>query len=261
MTLVIAVGFLVVTYSAFSGSQAPGSIDQAMSNIDMLQKLLVVGCMAAIVGTTYMFWGEETLPISQLVVAASLFFAPLYLPAIMGGASSPSKPGAAALATIQLGGIVLGILAILVLVADSVRRVKERAKQSSRTDQLKREKGIKEEKYVSFVLMGKTWHLPKIVSERSLQERKYRVLVLYVIAAFAGVYVLLRDPLLAMVGGMVGSMDKVFASMTYQKPGQITGNIAATSLPIVEVLLICFMIIALSYALKIVEHVIFKPQK
>ena len=37
LTLVIAVGFLVVTYSAFSGSQAPGSIDQAHAAVEYVE--------------------------------------------------------------------------------------------------------------------------------------------------------------------------------------------------------------------------------
>jgi hypothetical protein len=168
LATLVAVALLVFTaYTFASGVPHGASADQAMANIDLLQKLLLVGIIALIVGSTYMFWGEETLPVLQLVLAGALYFAPLYVPMIIGDPAH--EVAGAALGTLQTGGLAMGALALMVLVVDLSIRVKQRAKEGARADQLKYGKGIKEEKEVQNVFMGKCWQLPfcrKFVREK-----------------------------------------------------------------------------------------------
>lgn len=171
LCLAIGVGFLLVTYSAFGGTQPPTNTAQALSNIGILQKLVLVGGIAAVVGTSYAFWGEETLGVFQLAASAALFFAPFYVPSLLGGGygGSPHQVAATALAAIQLGGTVMGGLSLIVLVIDIANRVRQRAKEGARADQLKYGKGLKEEKEINNVFMGRCWQLPfcrKFVREK-----------------------------------------------------------------------------------------------
>lgn len=331
LAVLIAVGFLASTYGAFSGTQPPGSPEQALSNIALLQKLLIAGGVAAIVGTTYMFWGEETLGIFQLGFSAALWFAPIYLPSMMGGPAgiAPSEVAATALATIQQGGTVMGLLSIAVLVADIATRVRQRAKEGSRADQLKYGKGQKEERDIQNVFMGKCWQLPfcrKFVRERcpiyharrtcwrervgcmceeevirnamenkaipkdmvaaaryipvnnkipleakkercrqcvifnEHQKHKYKLALPIVVMGFVGMYAMLREPLLAGTRQLLSGLDKVFSSLTYQKEGAVANKMTGGggALPFHEILLVCFLIVALAYSLKAIEYAIFK---
>ncbi len=330
VALAIGVGFLIATYSAFAQSTPPASIDQAMSNIGILQKMAIIGAICSIVGSTYIFWGEETLAIFQLALSAALWFSPLYVPGLVasGYSNSPTQVGANALAAIQMAGTTMGALSIMVLVAAIAARVKDRAREGARADQMKYGKGIKEEKEINNVFMGKCWQLPfcrKFVRERcpiyhakrtcwrervgcmceeqvirdamenkaipkdmltaakyipynnkltldmkkercrqcviynEHQKHKYKLCLPLVIAGFVGIYVLLRTPLLQATGGMVDNLDRIFANLTYTKGGGgVTKKIEESSLPFNEILLVCAMIVVLTYALKVLEHLIFK---
>lgn len=329
IALGISLGFLIMTYTAFASNQPPGSVDQALTNIALLQKLLLAGSVAAIVGTTYMFWGEETLGILQLGVSAVLWFSPMLIPSVFGEASGgvPTQVGATALATIQQGGTVMGLLSLAVLVADIATRVKQRAKEGSKADQLKYGKGQKAEKEIQNVFMGKCWQLPfcrKFVRERcpiyhakrtcwrervgcmceeevirnamenrpipkdlvaatkyipinnklpleakkercrqcviynEHQKHKYKLALPVMVLGFAGFYILMREPLLLGTKQMVSGLDKAFSSLTFQEAGSVTTKVTGGTLPFHEVLLVCFMIVGLAYALKAVEYLIFK---
>lgn len=327
--LVTSIGFLIMTYSAFTGTQPPGSAEQALSNIAILQKLIIAGAVAAVVGTTYMFWGEETLPVLQLGVSAAVWFAPIYLPSIIGGAVGgvPDQVGANALATIQQGGTVMGLLSLMVLVADIATRIKQRAREGARADQLKYGKGQKEERDIQNVFMGKCWQLPfcrKFVRERcpiyharrtcwrervgcmceeevirnamenkaipkdlvaaaryipvnnklsfeakkercrqcvifnEHQKHKYKLALPMVVMGFVGLYALLREPLLAGTRQLVSGLDRAFSNLTFQKEGAVANKMTGGALPFHEILLVCFMIVALAYTLKALEYAIFK---
>lgn len=327
--LVISVGFLLMTYSAFTGSQPPGSAEQALNNIALLQKLLLAGGVAAVIGTTYMFWGEETLGFFQLGASAALWFAPIYVPSIMGGSIGgvPDQVGANALATIQQGGTVMGLISLMVLVADIATRIRLRAREGSRADQLKYGKGQKEERDVQNVFMGKCWQLPfcrKFVRERcpiyharrtcwrervgcmceeevirnamenrpipkdlvaaaryipqnhklsaeakkercrqcvifnEHQKHKYKLALPIVVLGYIALYALLREPLLAGTRQMVSGIDRAFSNLTYQQEGGVAQKVTGGALPFHEILLICFLIVALAYTLKALEYAMFK---
>jgi flagellar biogenesis protein FliO len=83
--------------------------------------------------------------------------------------SNNSPAYGAALSAIQLGGSVYGLIAIVVTAADVIVRVKSRAKNGVKSEQLKYGRGVKEESDRQNVLLGKCWQLPfcrKFVRER-----------------------------------------------------------------------------------------------
>ena len=171
VAVLASTGFLLFTYFTFSGgSGTTASPDQATFNISIFSKVLVAGMVAIGVGSTFLFWGEDTLCAFQLIGAGLFYFAPLLVPTMNGQSNANlSAPAAASLATIQTGGMTFGIISLIVLVADIVGRVRLRAVQGTKADQLKYGKGIKQEQDIRNVFMGKCWQLPfcrKYVRER-----------------------------------------------------------------------------------------------
>jgi hypothetical protein len=164
---VIGIGFLLFTYSNFSSGTGPAPEAQALNNIAIFSKVLLAGVLALGVATSIVWWGEETLAVLQLGFAAALYFAPLYLPSIFGG--QESRISQEVLGSFQTTGMILGLLGMIVLVADVATRVKTRAREGARADQLKYGKGVKEERDIQNVFLGKCWQLPfcrKFVRER-----------------------------------------------------------------------------------------------
>lgn len=328
----IALGFLIYTYSMFAGSgagvgTAGVTVDQALSNVDMFQKILLAGVIAAGVGSTYLFWGEDILGPAQLGFAAILFFSPLYLPSILGSGHGIGNVESNVLGTLQMSGTVFGILALGVTLADIFQRVQVRAQHGSRADQLKYGKGLREEQDIQNVFMGRCWQLPfcrKFVRERcpiyhskrtcwkervgcmceeqvirdamagktipkdavaaaqfipynlkltmpqkeercrqcviynEHQKHKYKVALPVAFFVFVGVYALLRTPLLDAMTTMLESLDRVIGRASLRGDVNIGGNIASSGLPLQEMLLLCFVVVAFTYALKLIEFLIFK---
>ena len=324
--IAIGLGFLIYTFAVAGGGGGNVSAAQALSNIDLFKKILLGGVLSVIVGTTYLFWGEETLGILQLVGAGLFYFAPLILPSAFG-VSTPNETGAAALGAIQNSGMIAGAVGIIVLLADVVSRVKTRSQQGARADALKYGKGLKEERDIQNVFLGKCWQLPfcrKFVRERcpiyhskrtcwkeqvgcmceeqvirdamenkvipkdaiaaaqfiprnnkltsgqkferckqcviynEHQKHKYRAWLPVSLIAFVALYILLRTPLLAMSGGLIEGIDRMIGQATFRGNAGIKQTITGTSLPFQEILLVCFMVIAFAYVLRLVEFLIFK---
>lgn len=166
----LATGFLVFTFITFNSSGTAASPVQAESNIAIFHKVLLAGLLATGIGSAFMFWGEETLGAILLMGAAVFYFAPLFIPSITGAGSGVLSPVAQkALATIQGGGIAFGLLAVCILISDILMRVRMRSQQGTKADFLKYGKGVREERDIQNVFMGKCWQLPfcrKFVRER-----------------------------------------------------------------------------------------------
>lgn len=323
---VLGLGFLVFTFASFAGGGGSASPEQAISNIQLFEKLLIAGSLALGVGTAYSFWGEETLGFLQLVGAAALFFAPLFLPSLFGGGMVPGPVGQKALGSIQLAGTLFGLLAIGVTSIDIAQRVSMRSRIGSKADQLKYGKGIKEEEQISNVFMGKCWQLPfcrKFVRERcpifharkccwrekvgcmceesvireamsgrtipkdqvtaskyipknnqltlaqkhqrcvqcviynEHQKHKYKLVLPLVSFGFIGGYFLFRPQLLAATTGVLDGIDRMIGRATFQKDAAVIES-ASSGLPFQELLLICFIVVIYTYALKLIEFAIFK---
>jgi len=165
----ISVGLLVFTCFRLGSdpSAATSAISDASRNVEIFQKVLIAGVVGLAIGSTYMFWGEELLGAGQLMLALALYFAPLYLPSVIGG--TPNRATEAALGSLQVGGTIFGIFALIVLTADISIRVRNRVKVGAKADHIKYGKGIKEEGEKQNVFLGKCWQLPfcrKFVRER-----------------------------------------------------------------------------------------------
>jgi len=171
LATVLAAGFLVWTFFMFGGGSSPtASPVTAQSNIAIFHKVLLAGLVSVGVGSTYLFWGEETLCAFQLLGSLLFFFAPFLIRLASGVGERTVGPVAEqALATLQGGGLAFGLLAVCVLIADLGTRYRVRALQGSRADLLKYGKGVKEERDIQNVFLGKCWQLPfcrKFVRER-----------------------------------------------------------------------------------------------
>jgi hypothetical protein len=168
LATLVAVGLLVFTcFRLGGGSVSQSEIADGTRNVEIFQKVLIAGVVGLAIGATFLFWGEELLGAIQLALAAALFFAPLYLPGILGG--TPNAATEKALGALQMGGTILGALGLLVLLSDIAVRVNQRVKTGTKADQLKYGKGIKEEGEKKNIILGKCWQLPycrKFVRER-----------------------------------------------------------------------------------------------
>lgn len=160
------IAFLIFTYVTFSGGIAAADA-QALGNIDIFSKILLVGLVCIGISSAFVWWGEETLAVLQLSLGAALYFAPLYVPQLSSGIES--RVTLACLDALRGGGQVFGAIAIAVLIADVTTRIRLRSQQGSKADQLRYGKGVKEERDIRNVFLGKCWQLPfcrKFVRER-----------------------------------------------------------------------------------------------
>lgn len=158
-----SVGFLFFTYMNGAGASA-----QAVTgNLNTFGPFAVIGGIALSAGAMWLYWGEEVLGPSLLIVAAALIFSPVYLP--MMSQAGGGTEGGRIVQAIQNPGIAVGILGLIAILVDLMQRLKARVRQGARADQLKYGKGIKEEKDIRNIFMGKCWQLPycrKFVRER-----------------------------------------------------------------------------------------------
>ncbi len=317
----IGIGFLLFT--AMRAEPTGDIAITAQNNIGLFGKILMGGTVALALGTTYLFWGEELLGPIQLLIAAALFFSPLYLPSIGIDGSKAIAQGA--MEALRNGGLILGIAGMLVLLVDLTTKAKSRVQQGSKADQMKYGKGIREERDRQNVFMGRCWQLPycrkfvrdkcpiylarrtcwkelvgcmceeqvirdamenkpipkdTILAAASIphnnkltltqkrercktcviynehQKHKYRLSLPIVLFSFIGIYAVARVPLLASTAGLIRGIDKAIKSSTFQK------GVAVTETPggewFTEILTICIMLVLLTYAMKLLEYLIFK---
>lgn len=324
---ILAIAALVFTYSAFASGQNPGTVEQAKSNIQLFQTLLIAGALSAYIGSASLFWGEEILGPIQLGLSLALYFAPLYIPQLLSGGAEPKEVGQAALAAIQTGGLFSGLIAIIVLVSDIASRIKQRTTIGSRLDQLKYGKGMKEESDKQNVFMGKCFQLPfcrkfvrescpiyhsrrtcwkervgcmceeqvirdamagKTIPKDSVaaaqyipknnkltegqkaercrqcviynehQKHKYKLAMPSVFIGWVLFYVTLRTPLLALTEGIINGLDRMIGKATFRPTGQVAKQVSESGLHFQEVLLICLLVVAMAYTIRLVEYMIFK---
>ncbi len=141
---------------------------QVATNIQLFQKGMLIGVVATVIGSAWLFWEEEIMVGVNLMAALVLFFSSLILPMVMtftaGNAGVVAGYGALDMA----GKVYLGF-ALTILVVDIALRVKTRSEQGAKKDSLKYGKGITEESDRRNVFMGKCWQLPycrKFVREK-----------------------------------------------------------------------------------------------
>lgn len=154
---VCGVGVLVYTFilAAGGGQLNP---EQTQQNIAIGGQAAMWGLLALAVGLTWTWWGEETLGALIVIVGAGLYFSPYYMPLLAGyGASQATGDSLRAL---QAAGLPVGAWGLFVVLSDVMVRVRTRSSEGSRADQILYGKGLKEERDIQNVLMGKCWQLP-----------------------------------------------------------------------------------------------------
>ena len=165
-TLLVSVSLLIYTANA----SQPGTaelIQQAQSNVQLFSKLAMIGGLAGSIAVTWLLWGEETLGVLLVLVGAALYFSPSYLPGIFKMLSNDIVE--TSLQAIANAGAPIAVIGVLVFVTDLIIRMKTRVQEGVRADQIKFGKGIKEERDIRNVFLGKCWQLPycrKFVRER-----------------------------------------------------------------------------------------------
>jgi len=161
----IGVGFLIANFATARGA---GNEVQILQNAQTFGMVAVAGLALSSIAIAYLQWGEEILGPLLLIVWGALFFSPMYLPSMFGNAT-PTASSDAVLGAIQRSGIPVGVVGMLALVFDFVTRARIRIREGAKADQMKYGKGLKEEKDVRNVFLGKCWQLPycrKFVRER-----------------------------------------------------------------------------------------------
>jgi hypothetical protein len=165
----IVAGVTMVVFNITRSASAVGELERAaLDNIRVFGAVAFYGAIAATLGMSWLQWGEEVLGPIILIVAAAFYLSPTFLPGMLGaeGNTKVIQPGYEALQSI---GIPIGAIGLLVIAIDVATRVRQRSREGSKADQLKYGKGVKEERDIRNVLLGKCWQLPycrKFVRER-----------------------------------------------------------------------------------------------
>lgn len=165
----IGMGFLIMYVFKFAGgdSVTPQETAQATELITKFGGLALFSGAACVLGAIIIFWGEEVLSPVLIIVSGGVFFAPNYMPMMMGGNSSALST--MAIQKIQTAGGVIGIISIVALAGDVAIRVRDRVKMGARADTLKYGKGMKQEQDFQNVMLGRCWQMPycrKFVREK-----------------------------------------------------------------------------------------------
>jgi hypothetical protein len=159
----IGAGFLVFYYFRLSGGEPITGVE---NQIELFKKILVPGAVAVGVGALFLYWGEEVLGVLLLIAAGILYFGPGLLSSSNDSASQLSR---LAIGGLQTPGLVIGLFGVIAFAYDMYDRVKMRSTLGAKADTIKYGKGLKEEKDIQNVLLGKCWQLPfcrKFVRER-----------------------------------------------------------------------------------------------
>ena len=165
---VIGVGVLL--YQLFgAGGASPEAIQGALKLQDYFRQAALFGLMLAAIGAAWAFWGEETAGPIMLIVGLGLALSSWYVPMMGPGGTQGNVLQGNALAALSMAGYPVVIVGFVMVVAEVVTRVRIRVLEGARAEQMKYGKGVKEERDIRNVFMGKCWQLPycrKFVRER-----------------------------------------------------------------------------------------------
>lgn len=165
LTLVGSVIVIIYLMTVAAGDATKAA--QIATSIGLFQKGVIIGVVATVVGSAWLFWEEEMMVAINLGGACLLFFSSALLPEVIGNKDNAgTKAGYEALG---LGGQIYLGFALTILLVDIALRVRQRAAQGAKKDSLKYGKGVTEESDRKNVFLGKCWQLPycrKFVREK-----------------------------------------------------------------------------------------------
>lgn len=162
---VVGIGLMIFSFMN-SANASPDQIKAAAQNLEYFRQAGLFGTMAAGIAAAWLFWGEEIVGPIFLIFGFALFLSPLALAPANGNSSEYQNQ---ILENIKICGAPAILLGFLMILGDIAIRIKTRAKQGAKAEQMKYGKGIKEERDTRNVFMGKCWQLPycrKFVRER-----------------------------------------------------------------------------------------------
>lgn len=90
------------------------------------------------------------------------------------------------------------------------------------------------------------------------QKHKYKALMPVMAIGFLLIYFLAHPILLAGVGGIIQTLDKLIGKATFNPVNDKAGNAVTKATSFHELLLACLMVILLAYGMKMLEYLIFK---
>ncbi len=163
---IICTGFLFYYFFGFAG-QTPPDPKPAQTLIGQFTFYGGIAAIVMAIALSIMWWTEDVLSVVLILVSGALYFSPMYLPMMVGGA--PMEVAVLAMRGLQQVGGMMGLVAIAVTIVDLSSRVKNRLTHGSKADTLKYGKGVKEDVDRQNVFLGKCWQLPycrKFVREK-----------------------------------------------------------------------------------------------
>ncbi len=127
------------------------------------QIALIAGLILFGAGMALMFWGDIALPVTLFIVATVFFTSNWWLDAVIGYRETSIESWdmvGRALFSLKLGGLILGIAAVILQVADIIIRIRNRTLFGSKETLMKYGSGVREDYDYRNVFMGKCWQLP-----------------------------------------------------------------------------------------------------
>lgn len=328
-------GIGIMIYSFFmNGGQSGQNLEQAAQYADYFRQAGLFGMLGVSLAVAWLMWGEETAGPIMLIVGFALYFMPTYMPSAAGGNLNSLQT--ALLENLSICGAPAILVGFFMVIGDVFGRIKTRAVQGAKADQMKYGKGVKEERDVRNVFLGKCWQLPycrKFVRERcpiyhakrtcwkervgcmceesviknamegkvipkdmvaaskfipqnnkltpnqkaercrqciiynEHQKHKYKLALPLTAVSIAGIYVVMRPVLADSIKQALISSDNVVSTVTGGSANNapVEGAAKVTSIetgviPYHEIILVVLTLVALAYAIKILEYVIFRAK-
>lgn len=325
------VGVGVLLYQFFgTANAATDQVAAALQYQDIFRQAALYGMLVASIGAAWLFWEEEVSGPILLIVGFLLALMPWYVPIVFTAQANELQGNAVNyLAAAGYPAIVVGFCLIL---ADAVSRVRLRIQQGAKAEQVKYGKGMREERDVRNVFLGKCWQLPycrKFVRERcpiyhskrtcwkervgcmceesviknamegntipadivaaakyiprnskltpaqkaercrqciiynEHQKHKYQLLLPVTMFGVVGLFASLWSPLSETVRAGLRNIDRIYEVVTVRTNTEIPESAALTSIdqgviPYHHIILGVFALVALAYAIKLLEFFVWK---
>ncbi len=166
--LVAIASILILVYQVFSGGSASGDeLAKAIQVQEYFRQGSLWGLLATSLGVAWLFWGEEIAGPILLIIGLAMALMSWYMPGILNGAGNELQSNA--ITYLSAAGYPAAFVGLILVVADVVQKSRIRMKEGAKAEQMKYGKGMKEERDVRDVFLGKCWQLPycrKFVRER-----------------------------------------------------------------------------------------------